>query len=1100
MLTVNSDEVEHDNQDRVKEIGMGNLHQESALNSGSEWDPTRRTFLAGGALLGVAGLLALNGGGRHLFKAAVLEDEGLPDTPYPLNRPENQIFTVCLNCNTGCGIKVKFQDGVAVKIEGNPYSPWTLSPHLNMDIPLSTAVQIDGGICPKGQAGLQIAYDPYRIRKVLKRAGKRGENKWITIPFDQAITEIVEGGKLFAHVPGEDEREVEGLRSIMTLTDVQIASKMGEEVQKIWNEKDPEKRRAAVAKFREVFKENISALIDPEHPDLGPRNNQFVIAWGRLKGGRSDIIKRFGESFGTINLHGHTTVCQGALYFVCKAISEQYRKGKFSDGEKFYWQADTINARYILFVGANLFEANYGPTNRAMSLMKNITSGHTKIAVVDPRYSKLASKAHKWLPIKPGEDMALAMAIIRWMFDHKKYDAKFLGCANKAAARQQGELSWTNATWLVEVKEGVPGKFLRAEDIGLIKPDPDHPENKRLVVMVKGKPVPLDPNDDREPVVGDLFVKGVIKSSLDGKKLEVKSALQLLKEAASEKSFEDWCRICELNPPDVEEVARELTSYGKQAVVEIHRGVAQHTNGFYSVTAWMIINMLLGNFDWKGGMCLASTYKYDGKGGGPFDLTKNPGKIPSFGISIIRHGVSYENTTLFEGYPAKRNWYPLSSDVYQEIVPSIGEKYPYPIKALFLYMGAPTYALPGGQTNIEVLRDVEKLPLFFASDIHIGPTSQYADYIFPDLSYLERWEFHGSHPNIPYKVQPIRQPAIAPIPEIVKVFGEEMPCSLEALLLGLAEKLGLKGFGRDAFGKDLHFTRPEEYYLRGVVNLAVGDNVPVPELDPEEMEAFLAARRHLPSHVFNPERWRSIVGDEYWGRVTFLLSRGGRFEEFSASYKGDFLAHPYARLLCLYQEKTASYRHSGTGEPYRGIPQYTTQKTFAGKPLAHNHREESLHLITHRTITQTKSRTAVSRWLKVPMPNNGVLINPKDAARLGIQNGVQVALTSPSNPQGVWDLGYGRVRRIVGEAVLTETIRPGVVSFALGFGMWGSGADDLIIDGILVKKESHRSAGVHANAVMELDPDLRNTTCLIDPVGGSVSFYDSEVWLSKVEG
>ena len=34
----------------------------------------------------------------------------------------------------------------------------------------------------------------------------------------------------------------------------------------------------------------------------------------------------------------------------------------------------------------------------------------------------------------------------------------------------------------------------------------------------------------------------------------------------------------------------------------------------------------------------------------------------------------------------------------------------------------------------------------------------YADYVFPDLHYLERWEMQGSHPNMPVKVQPVRQP------------------------------------------------------------------------------------------------------------------------------------------------------------------------------------------------------------------------------------------------------------------------------------------------------------------------------------------------------
>ena len=203
------------------------------------------------------------------------------------------------------------------------------------------------------------------------------------------------------------------------------------------------------------------------------------MSWGRIKGGRSDFMKRFGSGFGTTNLHGHTTVCQGSLYFTCKAISEQYTAGKFSEGQKFYWQADTENARYILFVGANLFDANYGPTNRTVRLTENLTTGYTKIAVVDPRFSKLASKARKWLPIKPGEDGALAMAMIRWMIDNKRFDEKFLRGANLAAAKANGESSWTNAPWLVEIKDGKPGKFVRAADLGLAQIE------KRSVVITK---------------------------------------------------------------------------------------------------------------------------------------------------------------------------------------------------------------------------------------------------------------------------------------------------------------------------------------------------------------------------------------------------------------------------------------------------------------------------------------------------------------------------------------------------------------------------------------------------------------------------------------
>ncbi len=215
------------------------------------------------------------------------------------------------------------------------------------------------------------------------------------------------------------------------------------------------------------------------------------------------MYKRFSEGLGTTNAHGHTTVCQGSLYFTCKAISEQYVEGKFGDGKKFYWQADTENSRFIFFVGANLFEANYGPPNRAVRLTGNLVSGHTKIAVADPRFSKLASKAWKWLPVKPGTDAALAAGMIRWIIENKRYDAKFLSCANKAAAVAAGENSWCNATWLVEIKDGKPGKFVRAADVGLAQPetrktkDGKEYQEKFLLAMVQGQPVAFDPNDTK---------------------------------------------------------------------------------------------------------------------------------------------------------------------------------------------------------------------------------------------------------------------------------------------------------------------------------------------------------------------------------------------------------------------------------------------------------------------------------------------------------------------------------------------------------------------------------------------------------------------------
>jgi anaerobic selenocysteine-containing dehydrogenase len=1044
--------------------------------------------MAGGALLG-AGLVTSQASAARTPDAAVL-NSGRADAPYELGRPENALYTACLQCNTGCGIKCKIQDGIVSKIDGNPYNPWTMLPHLDYATPVEAAAAVDGSICPKGQSGLQSAYDPYRLRKVLKRAGQRGDNQWVSIPFDQAIREICDGGKLFANVPGEENRHVEGIRSLVALTDAKVAAEMDKDIKAIWSEKDKAKKEELVAAFKSKHAAHLDKLIDPDHPDLGPRNNQIVLNWGRLKAGRGDFYKRFAAALGSTNAHGHTTVCQGSLYFTCKAISEQYdiSTGKFSGGQKFYWQADVENSRFILFVGANLFEANYGPPNRTVRLTTNLVNKYTTIAVADPRFSKLASKAWKWLPLKPGTDIPLAMAMIRWFFENDAYNARFLANANKAAARANGETSWSNATWLVRMKDGKPGKLLRAKDVGLA-------EQEELVAMVGGAPAKVDPNSVNAPVVGDLFVDATLPGDI-----AVKSGLQILKESAMQHTIEAWCALADCPVKDVVAVARELARWGNAAAVDIHRGPAQHTNGFYAVLAWMSLNMLLGNFDHKGGLIAPATYDTMGKGE-KFDLKKHPGAIKPFGISSIRHDVDYEKTTLFAGYPARRNWYPLASDMYQEVIPSIGDQYPYPVKVLFQYMAAPTYALPAGHTNIDILRDIEKLPLFISNDILIGTTSMYADYIFPDLSFLERWEFQGTHPNIPQKVQPVRQPVMAPIPEACEVFGQTMPLSFEAMMLGVAEYLRLPGFGDNALGEGLHFKHFDDYYLRMVANLAFGEkpdgSQSVPDADEGEMRHFLQARRHLPSSVFDADRWRAIVGKELWPKVVYVLNRGGRFQDHDKTYTGGMVANAYAALLNLYQEKTAGTIHAGTGKSYPGYATDVRIADFTGQEPEKLREGHALCMITHRTISQCKSRTITNAWLTPLMPENAILINPLDAIRQGLRNGQTVKVVSATNPMGKWPLTARRDKDMVGKLMYTQTLRPGVVSFALGFGHWATGAEDVTIDGHVIKGEARRAKGIHANAAMWTDPHVKNT-CMFDPIGGSVSFYDTHVRLEPV--
>ena len=1044
----------------------------SNQNHDREPAPARREMLRTGALLGGACLAALS-------KAAAQPGGAARATPKSVEASDF-IYTTCLQCNTGCEIKVRIQDGLAVKIDGNPYGPRAMDPHIDWRTPASQAAKLKGSICPKGQSGIQTAYDPYRIVKVLKRAGKRGEGKWVTIPFDQAINEIVNGGVLF---PQDGNTPVTGLRELWALRDPKLFSAMAADAAAVQNKK------LTVAEFKEKYKEHLDKLIDPDHPDFGPKNNQFVFNWGRLKAGRQDFFLRFvRDSFGSVNAHGHTTVCQGSIYFAGKSMSDQPSGGSFTGGAKAYWMADTANAEFIIYWGANVLEGNYGPPLKVPKITRGLASERLRVAVVDPRYSKIASKAWKWVPVKPGEDAALAMGMIRWIIENERYDKRYLENCNRAAAAADGEPTWCNAAWLVKLRpDGTAGAFLRASEAGL-GGDAD-----TFVCMRNGKPVAFQSGDSSSIAEGDLFVD----TTLNG--IRVKTGLQLLYEEAAKKSVSEWAAIAGVHAADVVALASEFTSHGKKAVVEIHRGVSQHTNGFYNVLATMgALNTLIGNLDWKGGLVYgAGAYGETGGSGRPFQLGDHPAKITPFGIDIIRGGASYEKSTIFAGYPAKRPWYPLASDVYQEVIPSAGDAYPYPIKALFLYMGSPVYALPAGHSLIPILLDTNKIPLFVCSDIVIGETSQYADYIFPDLSYLERWEFHRTHPSIVHRVSPVRQPAIASPNETVRVFNQEMPVSMEAVFLAIAERLQMPGFGPGGFGPSGDLSCPEDFYLRMVANIAHGDSSTssdvCPDASDEEVQTFLNARKHLPPSMFDPARWSKAVGPNWWKKVIYVLNRGGRWWSYAEAWTGEQVKAKYGKLVNLYHEKPATTRNSMTGAYLSGIPTYQPVADSVGKPL--DHREAAFTLITNRSMLACKSRTISNYWLTSVQPENFIEMSRFDAQRLGLQDGDAVWIVSASNPAAAWDLGHGQTKPLLGRLKLTDRIRNGVITFELGWGHWAYGASDQVIDNVVVPGDPRRAAGLHANAAMYVDPHLRSP--LSDVTGGSAVFYDTKVFVVK---
>jgi len=616
---------------------------------------SRREFIKSTAFLG--GLMVVNGTILRVFErlawAKHLDDLDAGNYEYLPMKPENIIYSVCLQCHTDCPIKCKLVDGVLVKIDGNPYCPQTKLENTLYKSPLALGAREEGQICPKGQAGIETLYDPYRIRKVLKRVGPRGSNKWQTIDFNRAVDEIVEGGNLFG------EGHVNGLKDIYVLRDKDLSKKMAEDVKAV------QKKTMTVARFKAKYRAHLNVLIDPDHPDLGPKNNQFVFQAGRIEHGRKELMKRFThEGFGSVNAFEHTTICEQSHHISYIQVTNQWKDGKWQKGSE-HMKPDFNNAEYVIFFGTGAFEANFGPPLLAGLVSQGVVERNFKYAVVDPRLSKTAAKADRWIPIKPGGDAALAMGMIQWIIKQKRYDITFLENANKAAAGKDKESSWSTASYLVKIEQGRPTRYLRADEV---KGENDVPLGTRdhFVVFRNNTLYAVSPEDKTNPVEGDLFAK----YSKDG--VTAQTAFSLLKDRVDERPLDEYARLAGLSVRDIADLADEFTSHGKKASAELYRGAVKHTNGYYNAQAIIVLNILVGNSGWKGGLSAGGSHwhEYGGKPGSVFNLGKlNKNKLTAFGIKCNREKSIYEETTLFDGYPAKRPFYPLTGNLYQEIIP-----------------------------------------------------------------------------------------------------------------------------------------------------------------------------------------------------------------------------------------------------------------------------------------------------------------------------------------------------------------------------------------------------------------------------------------------
>ena len=119
-----------------------------------------------------------------------------------------------------------------------------------------------------------------------------------------------------------------------------------------------------------------------------------------------------GELYGSPNLYSHTSGCEQDRRSACLTLF----------GHVFPMH-DFENSKYVMLWGMNNLGANQGLWE-SRALIEAKKKG-CKLVVVDPNFTETAQKADEWVPINPGTDGALALAMCHSIISNRLYDQDF---------------------------------------------------------------------------------------------------------------------------------------------------------------------------------------------------------------------------------------------------------------------------------------------------------------------------------------------------------------------------------------------------------------------------------------------------------------------------------------------------------------------------------------------------------------------------------------------------------------------------------------------------------------------------------------------------
>ena len=574
---------------------------------------------------------------------------------------------------------------------------------------------------------------------------------------------------------------------------------------------------------------------------------------------------------------------------------------------------DLENSDFILSFGSGLLEG-WGAPGRIMNLWGQIkgteNKQRTSVVQVESRASNSASKADKWVALKPGTDAALALGLAHVIIKESLYDTKFVN----------------NHSFGFDDWQSGDGK--------------DHIGFKTLVLK-KYSP------DQVSKITG----------------VDPKVIIALAKDFARAKA--------------------PVAIYGK--------GKGTLNGSLYEFMSIQSLNALTGSINSPGGVLATE----------PMPLSPLP--------EVKADMIAQEGLTKPRLDQAGSLKYPFARSLINNLTDSILNSPTSPVDTLLLFSANPDFTLPERGTFRKALK---KIPFIVSFSSYRDETSDMADLILPDCTYLEKMDDTVWPAGLQYPFYGLSKPVIKPLYD-VKNSGD--------VIIKLAKRINKAVGAAFPWGsyKEVLKERAKGLYESGPGLVAFKED------DPPWKGIGKTGSIRQDYKSFS-EMWRKIESGGFWYRPVhnykdwegLFKTPTGKFEFFSTQIEA--AASNYSK------ESSEKDILKNMGVKARGDEGFMAHYEAIDFNVSRS--EYPLLMVPYEIINLSSSWAPNPPFLLKTFLDNQLLgdksfvaINPKTGAKYKLRQGDEVIIKSPS----------GNVQALVS---LSEGVSPGTVCLPMGFG------------------------------------------------------------------